>query len=275
MSSITLSRSNLWVARAAWRRTAIVFCHILWRDIWVTLKEWQAFIGITFVQPVMMLLIFGWLMPRLGQLQSSYSLLLIPGTIAMVILLTAMQSVSFPLIIDFGYTKEIEDRLLAPIPVAWVGLAKMTFAAVRGLAAGILLGSLAYLFLIHGQHLGAFHWPLLFLVATLTAFCGAAAGLGLGTLVKPANLSLVFSIVITPLGFIGCVFYPWKQLDDIPWLQVLTCLNPITYGSEGFRAGMTPATPHMSVSLVLLGQVISLLALSYFGLTGFLRKAVS
>jgi ABC-2 type transport system permease protein len=273
MTTITLTRSNLVVPRPALRQTAIAFWYILWRDIWVTLKDWRTFFGMTFVQPVLLLFVFGWLLPRLGQLPSSYSLLLVPGIIAMVILLTAMQSVSFPLTIDFGYTREIEDRLLAPVPVVWVGLAKMVFAAVPGLVSGLLLGALAYALLID-RHAMGIHPVLLLLVATLTAFCGSAAGLALGTLVKLNNVSLIFTIVITPLGFLGCVYFPWNMLGGIRWLQVLTCLNPLTYASEGLRAGMNTVMPHMPVAFVLTGQFISLVGLGSLGLRGFSKKAV-
>jgi len=274
MRATALMYSGPPVPGVTWRRIATAFFYILWRDVWVTLKDWRGFVGVTFVQPMMMLFVFGWLLPRIGQLPGSYTFLLFPGVIAMVILLTAMQAVSFPLIIDFGYTREIEDRLLAPIPVVWVGLAKIAFAALRGLAAGIFSGVLAYALLLPGQDMREWHGLLLFLVAILTALCGAAAGLALGTLVESANVSLVFSIAITPLGFMGCVYYRWQMLRGIRWFQVLSCLNPLTYGSEGLRAGMTLTMPHMPVRYVLLGQVISLLVLSYFGLAGFQKKAV-
>ena len=54
----------------------------------------------------------------------------------------------------------------------------------------------------------------------------------MGTLVVPQRINIVFSLVFTPLLFTGCSQYPWPSLDTLPWFQVLTALNPMTYVSE-------------------------------------------
>ena len=46
----------------------------------------------------------------------------------------------------------------------------------------------------------------------------------------------MFSILVVPITFLGCVYYPWAYLDKIRWLQVAVLFNPIVYMSEGLRA---------------------------------------
>ena len=46
-----------------------------------------------------------------------------------------MQTLAFPLVIEFGWTKEIEDRLLAPMSTRLVAAEKVLFAAIRALIA--------------------------------------------------------------------------------------------------------------------------------------------
>ena len=56
----------------------------------------------------------------------------------------------------------------------------------------------------------------------LTAALDASLGLMLGTLVPITRLPLLFSLVITPLMFTGCTYYPWTALRSIRWFQALT-----------------------------------------------------
>ena len=64
-------------------------------------------------------------------------------------------------------------------------------------------------------------------------------GLVLGTAVPPNRISVAFAITLTPLIFTGAAFYPWESLHRLPWFQVVTLFNPMTYVSEGMRATLT------------------------------------
>ena len=75
---------------------------------------------------------------------------------------------------------------------------------------------------------------------------------------NPRRISLLFAVVVIPVTFLGCVYYPWAELRSIRWLQVVVLLNPLVYMSEGLRASLTPALPHMPVwgfTLALVGGV--------------------
>ena len=125
-------------------------------------------------------------------------------------MLTALQNTSLPLVIEFSFTKEIEDRLLAPLPAALVGLQKIVFAALRGIVAALLILPLAAVILPGGVDLGGANW---------LGFAGGAghrarwparrSGWCSGTAVPPNRINVVFAVVLTPLIFTGATFYPW------------------------------------------------------------------
>ncbi len=254
--------------------TAMAFAQLLWRDLWVTLRNWQTFLAMTLIQPVFFLFVFGRLLPMLGQANAGYGVLFLPGIISLTTVLTAMQAVSMPLVIEFGYTKEIEDRLLSPLPVWLVAVQKLVFAAIRGLVAGAMIVPLGRLILGGGFAISLEYWWLLAIVAVLGALVGAALGLVMGTSVQPAQIGLMFSVVLTPMLFTGCIYFPWAMLNRVRWFQVITCINPITYASEGFRASLVPNLPHMPVWFIVAGQLVFLVIFSYVGIRGFLRKAL-
>lgn len=276
MSAITLtpgSRASTPTDNRA-KMVTTAFGYLLWRDLWVTLREWPSFLAQTFMQPVFFLFIFGKILPKIGAAQGNYGGLLLPGIIGLTTLLTAMQAVALPLTLEFGFTKEIEDRLLSPLPVWLIGVQKMLFAAIRGLIAGALIFPLGKLILGSAFTVSTAHLPLLILVGLLGSFGGGALGLTLGTSVQPNQIGLMFSLILTPLLFTGCVYYPWAGLASLRWFQVVTCFSPLTYASEGFRAALTPQVPHMATPYVIGGQVLWLLLFGYFGVRGFIRKAI-
>ncbi|MFP5265615.1 MAG: ABC transporter permease [Blastocatellia bacterium] len=274
MNTTVLTATQPRAAASRARMTATAFMHLLWRDVWVTIRSWQTFFAMTLLQPIFFLFVFGRILPMLGQADAGYGALFLPGIIGMTTLLTAMQSVALPLTIEFGYTKEIEDRLLSPLPVWLVAVQKMVFAALRGLFTGLMIIPLGRIILGSGFSISVEHLWLLAAVTLLSTFCGAALGLAMGTLIQPAQIGLMFSLVLTPLLFTGCVYYPWAMLSRIRWFQVVTCFSPLTYASEGYRASLVPQIPHMPVLFILAGQLLFVALFGYLGVRGFLRKAI-
>lgn len=274
MSTITLTRGRTPADRNRTRMVTTAFLNLLWRDLWVTLREWPAFLAQTFMQPLFFLFIFGKVLPRIGAAQGSYGVLLLPGIIGLTTMLTAMQAVALPLTLEFGFTKEIEDRLLSPLPVWLVAIQKIVFAAIRGLVAGAMIFPLGRVILGSAFKVNTGHLGLLAVVSLLGTLGGAALGLTLGTFVQPNQIGLMFSLILTPLLFTGCVYYPWAGLQTLRWFQVVTCFSPLTYASEGFRAALVPQSPHMATAALLLGQVVFLALFTLLGVRGFLRKAL-
>jgi ABC-2 type transport system permease protein len=184
-----------------------------------------------------------------------------------------MQTLAFPLVVEFGWTKEIEDRLLAPMATALVAAEKVVFATFRAVIATSIMFPVGIVIL------GSIPWrwsgvPLLVAGILLGSLLGAGLGLVMGTLVVPNRINIVFSLVFTPLLFTGCSQYPWPSLDRLAWFQVLTALNPMTYVSETMRAALVPGVPHIHPWICLLVLVGSIAVLMRIGVRGFYRRAI-
>jgi ABC-2 type transport system permease protein len=119
------------------------------------------------------------------------------------------------------------------------------------------------------------NWFLLVVVLVLSSLLTGALGLVIGSTVNPRQIGLVFSILVVPITFLGCVYYPWAYLNKIRWLQVAVLLNPIVYMSEGLRASVTPGIAHMPWWAILLALVFFTTALGRWGLRGFLGRVLS
>jgi len=252
-------------------RTFLALCE---RDLWVTVRrDLPELLVQALLQPIFFLFVFGRVLPEIGQAQGSYGDLLLPGVVALTLVLTALQNVALPLVIEFSFTKEIEDRLLAPIGVAWVAVEKVLVAALRGMLGGLLVLPLAAVILPGGIDLGNAMWPAVVAMIAAGAVTGAVIGLVVGTVVPPNRISVAFGLILTPLIFTGATFYPWQALDALPWFQALTLLNPLTYVSEGMRGALTDA-PHLAAGWVVLGLAVSLTVFGALGLRAFERRAV-
>ena len=82
-------------------------------------------------------------------------------------------------------------------------------------------------------------------------------------------------MVLTPMIFFGCTYYPWSALNSFPILQKVVLINPLVYASEGLRAALVPQFPHLSLVAVLVGLLFFDALLLIVGLRQFRNKAVS
>src|SRR5438552_314781 len=249
------------------------FRAVLRRDLYVTWRELPAFLAQVILQPLFLLFVFGKVLGSLGYTQHGYANLLFPGLLALTSVLTALQTLAFPLVAEFGWTKEIEDRLLAPMPTSFVAAEKVLFALLRSLAATLIIIPIGVVVL------GSIPWrwsgfPLFVAGLVLGALVGASFGLLMGTLVQPQRINLLFSLVFTPLLFTGCSQYPWPSLARLRWFQVVTAANPMTYVSETLRGALVPAVPHIQPWICLLVLVFAVTVLIAAAGKGFYRRAV-
>ena len=199
--------------------------------------------------------------------------MLIAGVLASVIMFQGIQAVALPMVQEFGYTKEIEDRVLAPLPVELVAVQKIVSGALQCLLAAIIVFPIAKFVPATPVHL-SFNWPVLLTIAPLACVMSAALGLMFGTLFDPRTVPLLFGIVVIPLTFLGCIYFPWAQLESIRWLQILVLINPLVYMSEGFRAALTPV-PHMSLFAIYPVLIGFTAIFVWVGLRSFKRRVLS
>jgi ABC-2 type transport system permease protein len=93
--------------------------------------------------------------------------------------------------------------------------------------------------------------------------------------VGQTNIGLMFSLVLAPMIFFGCAYYPWAALGAFPILQKLVLLNPMVHASEGLRGTLAPQFPHLPFVVVAPALAAFDALLLFIGLLQFRRKAVS
>jgi ABC-2 type transport system permease protein len=247
---------------------------LLHRDMRVARRELKFFFLRVGMQPILFTFIFGFVMPRLGIVQSGYANALLPGILALSMTLSGMQSVALPLVVEFGWTKEIEDRLLAPISIMGVAVEKIIVGIIQAVIAGLFVLPLAWLMMGTHLNLQPESFLLLVSVALITSWLFAALGMVMGTIVEPQQIGLMFNVLLGPMIFFGCTYYPWEGLRVLPWFQKLVLINPLVYASEGFRAALTPQTAHMPLWLIFGGLVGFCAFFTYLGLYQFQRRSL-
>ena len=251
------------------------FLALLSRDAHVARRNVIQLLLQTFLQPMMFVFIFGRVMVSSGYMPASYKSLLLPGIMAISMMFTGVWAVAMPLIAEFQFTHEIEDRLLAPIENDWLAIEKVLFGAAQAVVAGLGVIPAGWLLLRPGVELHLFS-PLTFvIVILLVALLSACGGLALVCSVGQSHIGLMFSMVLTPMIFFGCTYYPWSALANFPILQKIVLVNPLVYASEGLRGSLVPQFPHLPVLAVLLALVIFDSLLMTIGLRQFRRKAVT
>ena len=264
-------------ARIAYRRA---FVALLQRDAHVVVKNWPMFVLRTVMQPLLLMFVFTYVFPRIGQGvggtagATAFTATLVAGVIALAIVFQGIQAVALPLVQEFGYSKEIEDRVLAPLPDRLVGVQKIVSGAVQGLIAALLVFPIAAVVPATDVQLDI-DWPVLITLAPLAGWMSAALGLVIGTRVAPQNVPYLWALVVLPLTFLGAIYYPWSALDSIRWLQVAVLVNPLVYMCEGFRAALTKAVDHMALPYVYGALAVFAVLFTWIGANGFKRRTTT
>ncbi len=282
VTSTTMVLDRTHARRQATRTQLAVnaFFAILSRDVRVTAREFIPFLLQALMQPLFFLFIFGKVLPGIGLAAGDFAALMLPGIVALTGMIAAMQGVTLPLVLDLGFAREIDDRLLSPLPVWWVALEKVIFGAMRGTVASSVIFPLGWLILGNGFTVRADRIPLLIAMILLTGCVGSTIGLLMGTVIKPDQISLMFTLIFTPLLFTGCTYYPWGALGNIKWFQALTLFNPLTYASEGLRYSMVPPIrghdfPTLNLGWILVALVLSVILTFFAGSRTFYRRVVT
>jgi ABC-2 type transport system permease protein len=251
-----------------------VFIALLRRDIRVARKELIFFLIRTTMQPLLFLVVFGYLLPKMNFLGRGYQTALLPGILAVSLSLSAIQSVALPMVQDFGWTKEIEDRLLAPVPTRVVAAEKIVAGMLQGFIAAAFVLPIARLVMGPIPDLTWSHGGAVVAVVLLGSLAFSALGMWLGTAIAPQQIGLMFSVIIAPMIFFGCAYYPWRGLDAVPVMKYLVLINPMVYVAEGMRGALTPAVPHMSLSVVGVALLIVTAVFWRLGIRAFYKRAI-
>jgi ABC-2 type transport system permease protein len=260
------------------------FVGLFLRDLHVLRRELFPFVIRVCMNPLLFLFVFTFVMPHMSggaamnptaaMAGGNFSTVLLPGLMAVAIMFSGIAAVALPLAQEFGITREIDDRVMCPLPVSAVAIEKICFSAMQSVIAAAVVFPLAYYIPATPvvAHVGS--WPYLIVVLVLASLTSGALGLTIGTSVKPQQIGLIFGVVVMPITFLGCVYYPWVALKYIRWLQIGVLVNPIVYMSEGLRSALTPTLPHMPHALILSMLTFFLVLLTWLGIRGFLRRVI-
>lgn len=250
------------------------FLAMLARDAHVARRNMVMLAFQTLLQPMMFTFVFGRVMTASGLMSMQYKALLLPGIIALSMIMTGTWAVTMPLISEFQFTKEIEDRLLAPMNIEWLAIEKVVAGMIQALVAGLIVIPTAWL-VMGGVSFDGAHIALFALIALLVAALSATLGLVLGCSVGQQHVGLMFSMVMAPMIFFGCTYYPWAALAKFPILKRVVLINPLVYASEGFRSALVPRSPHLTITVILIALFAFDAAFLAFGLRQFRRKAIT
>ena len=255
-------------------RASSVFLALLRRDLRVARKELGFFLLRTTMQPLLFLIVFGYLLPKMNFVGKGYQTALLPGILAVSLSLSAIQSVALPMVQDFGWTKEIEDRLLAPVPTGLIAAEQIVSGMIQGFIAAAFVLPIARLVMGPIPALTWSHAGEVMLIVLLGSMAFSSLGMWLGTAIAPQQIGLMFSVIIAPMLFFGCAYYPWRGLDVVPVLKYLVLINPMVYVAEGMRGALTPGVPHMPIAVVGLALVVVVAVFWTLGMRSFYKRAI-
>lgn len=256
-------------ARAAWA----AFRACVARDLTVLNNNLQRFVPNATVQPLLLVFVFTYLFPSVGQTIGGeaggerFSTTLLPGILAQSILFVGIFTVGMTLILELD-ADELEDRVLAPAPIATTALAKIAAGALQAFVAALIVFPIAAFLPATGIHLSS-DWPVFVTVMPLACITASSLGLAMGVAFEPRSGPWLFSVVALPLAFFGAVFYTWDALDPVPVIKYAVLVNPLVYMSEGVRAATVAGVPHMSLVAVYAGLIGFTTVFTVIGLRGF------
>lgn len=206
--------------------------------------------------------IFGQLIgSRVGQMDGvSYMEYITPGIIMMAVITNSYSNVvsSF---FSAKFQRSIEEMLVSPVPTLFILLGYVLGGVSRGLLTGIIVTIVAAQFV----ELQVSSWSVLIVVVVLTSMLFATGGLVNAVFAKKFDdISIVPTFVLTPLTYLGGVFYSIKLLPDF-W-QNVSLANPILYMVNAFRYGFLGFSDiEIGTALTLIGVfIVSLLSLAYY-----------
>lgn len=243
------------------------------RDLVIQMRDKWEFVFRVAMLPFILILLYGYVLPKIGVLQQDFPNQMFPGMVGMSILVTGIHGTAVPLTMDFNMSREIEDRLQAPVNVRVVAMVKMFVGILESWIGGLIVLPISLVFM--GQFLdiqfSIQQILMLIPILILAGICSATLGLLVGTIVKPTQVAAMFPGFLMPLVFTGAIFFTWQSLAATPIFQKIVLINPLLYVNEALRAVMLPDINHMPLIFSITGIVVSILIMGYFGANRFIK----
>jgi ABC-2 type transport system permease protein len=205
------------------------------REIMRIVRIWTQTLIPPAITMTLYFVIFGKLIgSRIGTIQGGFSYMqyIVPGLVMMSIINNSYANISSSF---FGakFSRAVEEMLVSPMP-NWVILAGYVTGAV---ARGVVVGAVVLLIALFFTSLHIVHPLITFLSVLLGATIFALAGFVNAVYAKKFDdIALVPTFILTPLTYLGGVFYSVNMLGE-PW-QAISRVNPILYMVNAFRFGV-------------------------------------
>lgn len=203
-------------------------------------------------------LIFGKVLgERLGDMDGkTYMQFIAPGLILMATINSSYSNVSSSFF-SARFSRSIEEMLISPMPRWQIIVGYMSGGLFRGLVVGSIVSAIAFYFANIPVMYYLASIPLLFFSSAIFSMAGFLNGI---LARKFDDVAFIPSFVITPLVYLGGVFYPVSSLPD-GWRQV-SYLNPIYYLVAGYRdmllgTSYSPLNAYLNI-LMLCGFIFTL-----------------
>ena len=228
---------------------------IIWKESLRFLRIWSQTLLPPAITMCLYFLIFGkFIGSQINRIDGyAYIQYIVPGLVMMSIMTNAYANTASSFFLT-KFNKSIEEMLIAPMSNFTILLGFMLGGTIRGLLIGVIVLIISFLF----THIPFIHPWIILSIAILSAMVFSLGGLINGIYAKHFDdISFIPTFVLTPLTYLGGVFYSIHQLPPL-WRQ-LSVFNPILSMVDTFRygiLGISDLTIFYGFSLVFISFVI-------------------
>lgn len=250
-----MNSTQLWIA----------FSTLLRKEIRRFMRIWPQTLLPPAITMTLYFVIFGQMVgSRIGDMGGfSYMQFIVPGLIMMSVITNSYSNVCSSFF-SAKFQRSIEELMTSPTPTHIVVLGYVLGGVARGLAVGLIVTLLSLFFTqLHLHHI----FVMLYSVF-ITSVLFSIAGLINAVYAKSFDdISIIPTFVLTPLTYLGGVFYAINQLN--PFWQNISLLNPIVYMVNAFRFGILG---HSDVNVWISLIVMTIFCIIFYFIAYYLLK---
>lgn len=223
-------------------------------------RIWQQTIIPPVITTTLYFVIFGNLIgPRIGEMEGfSYMNFIVPGLILMSVITNSYANVASSFF-SSKFQRSVEELLVSPTANTTILFGYITGGVARGIAVGIVVTLVSLFF----SKLEIYNLAVLCSTIVLTSILFALGGFTNALLARKFDdIAIIPTFVLTPLTYLGGVFYSIKLLPDF-W-QTISHFNPVLYMINAFRYGFLGITdiPLWISYLTIIAFIVALFAIN-------------
>ncbi|HVV15450.1 MAG TPA: ABC transporter permease [Candidatus Paceibacterota bacterium] len=215
------------------KKIFIAYLTVVRKDSWRMFRLWQQTFLPSVITTSLYFLVFGtFIGSQLPAVHGvSYIMFIVPGLVMMQIIMNAYSNTSTALFMA-KFQKNLEEMMVSPMPNWTIVAGYVTAGIIRGCVIGVLVLITALFF----THLVVHNVFIVLAAFVLTCVLFSLAGFLNAMFANTFDsISIVPTFILTPLTFLGGVFYSIEQFP--PFWQTVSLFNPILYMVNAFRYG--------------------------------------